>query len=514
MSSFVSVVRHPRARLLLLFSAATAISACDAERSSTPLSPNIAGPLAGVTITAPAAAGPAITPLLRADEQPITLTFTDATSNSVRPFTYELQIATDPQFTQIVVSITGIEPNESGQVVVQPPDTLEADKVYYWRVRAVDGANTGPYSDVRSFELYTPVTIAAPVINGPTGGETTPSNVVTLVAANAVITGPAESVRYRFDLSQDPGFGNAEVLTVNQSTGASTAASPGGPLPYETTYYWRVRVFANARNGEVSSDWSATASFRTPEPPVVITAPTPTSPINGATVATSPTLTVANGTVTGNAGTVTYQFVVDDNPSFATPESTFSVTRSGSGSTLGLVPVSLTPGQQFYWRARGTNGTITSSWSATATFLTAANLPPGPTPPPGPAAPPAPNPGGQLPLPDMSGLVNQVAAQNPGLLANSCQDHGGTWEFMDLLVAQLRQVDGRWGYNCKRGDCGDVSQDVVDYHWGSGSPQGSTEVYIIDVIGGHCGSGPSPAWIDQTAVTAQAGTIGRWTFPR
>jgi hypothetical protein len=111
-------------------------------------------------------------------------------------------------------------------------------------------------------------------------------------------------------------------------------------------------------------------------------------------------------------------------------------------------------------------------------------------------------------------IVQEVAAQYPGALRNSCQDQGGTWEFMDRVVSRLRQVDTRWGYNCKRGNCGDISQDVVDYHYGPGPDQGSTDVYIIDIISGHCGSSPSPAWVDQTEVTRRAGTIGRWAFPR
>jgi hypothetical protein len=163
------------------------------------------------------------------------------------------------------------------------------------------------------------------------------------------------------------------------------------------------------------------------------------------------------------------------------------------------VTVDLVANRQYFWRVRGTNGTVTSAWSATATFVTVATAPP---------------PGGALPLPDMSALVDQVAAENPGALTNSCQDSGGSWEFMDLVVARLRQVDGRWGYNCKRGNCGDISQDVVDYHFGNGSASGSTEVYIIDIIAGHCGPDPSSTWIDQTGPTASSGTIGRWIFPR
>ena len=108
-------------------------------------------------------------------------------------------------------------------------------------------------------------------------------------------------------------------------------------------------------------------------------------------------------------------------------------------------------------------------------------------------------------------IVQQVAAARPDLVANSCQEHGGSWGFMDLLVDTLRTYDTRWGYNWKRGNVGDPSLDVVDYHWGRGGDEGSTEVYIIDVLGGHCGNSPSPTWNDVTAVTYNNGGVGRWT---
>jgi len=83
--------------------------------------------------------------------------------------------------------------------------------------------------------------------------------------------------------------------------------------------------------------------------------------------------------------------------------------------------------------------------------------------------------------------------------------------WLDYIVDALRTLDTRWGYNGKRGNSSDPSQDVVDYNWGADRDEGTTNVYIIDVMGGHCGSNPSPAWIDQTQATANAGTIGRWT---
>ena len=124
---------------------------------------------------------------------------------------------------------------------------------------------------------------------------------------------------------------------------------------------------------------------------------------------------------------------------------------------------------------------------------------------------PDPEEGTRLPLPDMSAVVARIAAERPDLLRHSCQDHGGSWEFLDTVVDELRRDDTRWGYNWKRGNVGDPSKDVVDYHWGRGEDEASTEVYIVDIIIGHCGGNPAAGWSDVTDVTYGSGTIGRWT---
>lgn len=116
--------------------------------------------------------------------------------------------------------------------------------------------------------------------------------------------------------------------------------------------------------------------------------------------------------------------------------------------------------------------------------------------------------------------MRQAAREHPGDLANACPEEGGSWTFLDRVVERLRAIDGRWGYNCKRGDCRQVSVDVVDYYRGRGDSrsdaQHSTDVAIIDVISRVCGPGANPraAWTDQTRATADAGTIGRWKYPR
>jgi hypothetical protein len=113
------------------------------------------------------------------------------------------------------------------------------------------------------------------------------------------------------------------------------------------------------------------------------------------------------------------------------------------------------------------------------------------------------------------GAGRQVASSFPAALRNSCQEHGGSWEFMDRSVDALRAKDGRYGYNAKRGNMNDPSLDAISYFWGNHDGfNGSTQVYIFDLIAGHCGSTPSPFWGDVTDITYSSGTVGRAMYPR
>jgi hypothetical protein len=122
----------------------------------------------------------------------------------------------------------------------------------------------------------------------------------------------------------------------------------------------------------------------------------------------------------------------------------------------------------------------------------------------------APSGSAPLPLPDMSSVVEALAAERPDLLAASCVDAGGNNEFLFELVRRLRRIDTRWGLNWKRARIGDMSQDVVDYYWGTPGPiEDGFDTYVVDVIGGHCGPDPRPAFTD---VTDFGSTGARWTL--
>ena len=134
-------------------------------------------------------------------------------------------------------------------------------------------------------------------------------------------------------------------------------------------------------------------------------------------------------------------------------------------------------------------------------------------PPPGPRTP-NPAPGQRLPLPNRLSVVNLVASRVPQRAAPVVPD-GASRRVQPLSVrtGQGAPQGGQpVGANWKRGNRGDMSQDIVTYNYGSESDEDTTNVYIVDIMGGHCGGNPGPFWLDQTEGHPRGGTIGRWTL--
>ena len=73
---------------------------------------------------------------------------------------------------------------------------------------------------------------------------------------------------------------------------------------------------------------------------------------------------------TGSVGTVTYRFELSELPDFPVGSRSVAIENvpQGTGTTSTLVPVELIPGKLYYWHARASNGTITTSYSTTESF--------------------------------------------------------------------------------------------------------------------------------------------------
>jgi hypothetical protein len=379
---------------------------CETAKSSNPTSPSVAGPIPGVNITAPRPLEPFAGSELIADGGLVTLLIENAGTSGQRELWLQVELASDGNFQQILHQVDRLTPGGAGRTSYRVPSPLAAGYTYYWRARAMDGANTGPYSTVSNFKMIAPVVIETPVPLEPAGNLTT--NKPTFKVRNPNFSG-TNSIVIRFDVSESSDFYPVLAVVTAPLGGGGTTSMTLGDLPYDKVIYWRTY----ATDFAVNSPLSNVVAFKTPAPPPPPPPPTPTP---------TPTPIAQSG--------------------YRTPD---------------------------------------------------------------------PPPGQRLPLPNESSVVQQVARDYPGLLQRSCQESGGTWEFMDRVVDTLRSHDTRWGYNGKRGNTSDPSKDVVDYNWGNQKDEGTTQVYIIDIINGHCGSSPSPAWNDVTQVTLDSGTIGKWT---
>jgi outer membrane protein OmpA-like peptidoglycan-associated protein len=109
-------------------------------------------------------------------------------------------------------------------------------------------------------------------------------------------------------------------------------------------------------------------------PSGTLASPAVVSPANGIVITTGallqPTLTVTNSVATGTVGTVTYRFEVSLSSSFATTVAVGDPIPQGAGTTSYTVTPQLpTVNTTYFWHARATDGTVTSTFSATSTFV-------------------------------------------------------------------------------------------------------------------------------------------------
>ena len=253
-----------------------------------------------------------------------------------------------------------------------------------------------------------------------------------------------------------------------------------------------------------------------------VTAPALVSPVDGVRAEDRrPTLVWVNSTGRYSPIGVAYDIEL------SSPTAVVYSRTVGESPDIGahLIDLELDYDTTYSWRVRAHLGGPPDTfgpWTSWATFVSPSR-PVAAAPPAGAggttscAAPLSPMGAGETrkPRPNHSGIARNVASAFPGSLRNSCQDHGGSWDFMDRVVDSLRAVDGRYGYNAKRGNMNDASLDVVSYFYGNHTEfQGSPQVYIFDIIGGHCGADPFVVWTDVTDITFQSGTLGRTMYPR
>ncbi|MBI3260535.1 MAG: fibronectin type III domain-containing protein [Ignavibacteriae bacterium] len=292
---------------------------------------NLAGATLGTpTLSAPAdfAIGVAISP---------TLTWNSTTCATA----YDVQVATDVSFTNIVTNITG---NASTSLAVGP---LAGSTVHYWRVRATRGGIISGWSSVRAFTTIFPPP-PAPVLIVPANNATAQT-----LAPNLTWLPAVGASSYKLQVSTSPAF---STFLIDSSLAGLNASLKG--LQNYTVYYWRV----SASNTSGTSPFSTVWNFRT-----LLASTTLSLPLDATIELTlPPTLQWANipglvGYRLQVASDVTFNTIVYDNPSILAPSAS--------------VP-NLQNNTQYFWRVKciGT-GNEESDWSLSKSFSTIITTP-------------------------------------------------------------------------------------------------------------------------------------------
>lgn len=259
------------------------VAGCALEKSENPTSPTVAGPIAGVEISAPKTLEPISGEQISGDQQPITLLLENAWTNGQRPLSYIFEVATDAAFTNKVFVREGVQPGENGRTSLRLPDALGTGRGYYWRAKAEDGANTGPYSAPATFNVFTPLSFDKPVPLSPINNDRVTTQLPEFHWGNAPRAGIPLEVSYVVEIATDGTFAGKIAVWQYGEQPNETRAAAGSALPGNMQLFWRVRAF----QGGIVGTWSDTQVFRTPAPVVTAPPPSPT-PSPGGVCASQP----------------------------------------------------------------------------------------------------------------------------------------------------------------------------------------------------------------------------------
>lgn len=166
--------------------------------------------------------------------------------SEINGYKYDLQVSLKPEFTgPFVVELSSIEEHKYELT------TLETNKTYYWRVRAVLNDTVSPWTEPWNFSTG----LARTVLLSPEDGAVNVKKVSILLKWEP--TPGADS--YKLQVSRNESFTDFFFNDSNITTSSKDLYD----LEYEQTYYWRVMAF----DGESGNDWSEEWSFTTEKEP-------------------------------------------------------------------------------------------------------------------------------------------------------------------------------------------------------------------------------------------------------
>ncbi len=219
-------------------------------------------------------------------------------------------------------------------------------KKYYWRVRAIDLQQTSAWSTVRTFTVFSQVTLSSPK-NNATNDTLGPYQV--LIWSNLILGKAITGIKY-YDVQVDTTSNFNSTQLHSGSVASGTTYFRVSNLRFGTKYYWRVR----ARHDLSNSLWSIVWNF------TVANVLVPSLPTNNAVDQ------MLNAKLTWKAikGLLGYEYQLALDPGFIT------VVAASEVDTNFVYSQFTRFGTKYYWRVRGRHISDTMAWCNNYAFTT------------------------------------------------------------------------------------------------------------------------------------------------
>jgi len=256
--------------------------------------------------------------------------------------TYQIVVATDPQFRDIVQGRVGLTINK---VTISG---FDPSTKYYWRVRAVNAEDTSRWSDVYAFTTG-PNPLEIPTLISPVNNSDNQPTTLRLVWSSV-----PKALYYQLQVARDLQFSQIDFDVKNIEDTTYLLNN----LNTSTEYFWRVLAY----NDSSTSQWSSIWRFRTVPPapvgPVLLILPQ--NETVGVNVSLSLIWNVVNYAYY-------YHLQVATDPNFV--ESSLVVNDSTLLQPTKIVS-DLEYNTQYFWHVRAYNPGGSTSWSDTWWFKT------------------------------------------------------------------------------------------------------------------------------------------------
>ncbi len=249
---------------------------------------------------------------------------------------YSLQVSTDSAYQNVIINETGIHSNQLNY------QNLNAVTGYYWHVKALNNNTKTEWSPSSYFFTILPATnLIIPKDNA--------GNIATkAVYSWESVQGASE---YQIEIAEDSLF--TIMHHTKKFSGTSYTCTD---LKYNTKYYWRVKAYKQANEG----DWSAVRKFKTIEQ-YAVTFPDLSLPAdNSYKVPVNANLAWE---IAYNAATYNIEVASDDK--FSSKVYTESVIPE-TNATVDKLEYN----HKYYWHVQACNNTNCSEWSDSWYFTT------------------------------------------------------------------------------------------------------------------------------------------------